>query len=165
MRKFSTYIAILIVVASFLTPLHRARAWGRYEGGHHPAYGGNWARANPVVVHRAYVNRALVPVASCIGCGIGAAAVAGLLGGAVIVTTARPRHTVTPIIVTTPVSTVVPVATPVMITPAIGSQVAALPSDCNAMNVNGAQYYQCGLTWYQPFFGANGVYYTIVPTP
>jgi hypothetical protein len=33
------------------------------------------------------------------------------------------------------------------------------------MNVNGQQLYQCGPTWYQPFFGGNGVYYTVVQAP
>jgi hypothetical protein len=44
-------------------------------------------------------------------------------------------------------------------------QVAALPPGCASMMINNTQYYQCGPTWYQPFFGGNGVYYQIVPTP
>jgi hypothetical protein len=26
-------------------------------------------------------------------------------------------------------------------------------------------YYQCGNSWLRPAYGANGVYYTVVPTP
>ena len=29
----------------------------------------------------------------------------------------------------------------------------------------GTTYYQCGTTWFQPSYGANGVYYRVVPTP
>jgi hypothetical protein len=31
--------------------------------------------------------------------------------------------------------------------------------------VNGATYYLCGNTWFSPSYGANGVYYRVVPTP
>jgi hypothetical protein len=33
------------------------------------------------------------------------------------------------------------------------------------MAVNGGNFYQCGPVWYQPYFGGNGVYYTVVPNP
>jgi hypothetical protein len=31
--------------------------------------------------------------------------------------------------------------------------------------MNGATYYVCGNTWFSPAYGANGVYYRVVPTP
>jgi hypothetical protein len=31
--------------------------------------------------------------------------------------------------------------------------------------VQGSTYYVCGNSWFRPAFGANGVYYTVVPTP
>jgi len=33
------------------------------------------------------------------------------------------------------------------------------------INKNGATYYLSGNIWFQPLYGANGVYYKVVPTP
>jgi hypothetical protein len=63
------------------SPIQSAMAWGRFDGGHHPAYGGGWAHQPPVVVHNNYIEHR---GGGCVGCGIGVAAVAGLIGGAVI---------------------------------------------------------------------------------
>jgi hypothetical protein len=65
-------------------PVHAANAWGRHPGGVHPSYGGRWARPSPVVIHKTYVTRSYVRGGGCVGCGIGAAAVAGLVGGAIL---------------------------------------------------------------------------------
>jgi hypothetical protein len=32
-------------------------------------------------------------------------------------------------------------------------------------SVQGTTYYLCGNTWFQPMYGANGIYYRVVPTP
>jgi hypothetical protein len=29
----------------------------------------------------------------------------------------------------------------------------------------GLTYYNCGGTWFSPYYGANGVYYRVVPVP
>jgi hypothetical protein len=47
----------------------------------------------------------------------------------------------------------------------MGSIVAVLPAGCITPNVNGKAYYLCGNTWFSAAYGANGVYYTVVPTP
>jgi hypothetical protein len=138
-----------MMVGSILSA-NQAGAWGRFPGGAHPAYGGAWAHRDPVVVHNTYVNRG---GGGCVGCGIGVAAVAGLVGGAIIgaaIAGNEPPPQPTTVIVQGP---------------PMGSQVAVLPPGCASMNINGGQYYQCGPYWYQPFFGGNGVYYTLVPTP
>ena len=49
--------------------------------------------------------------------------------------------------------------------PAIGSEVMALPGSCNSVSAGGTTYYNCGDAYYQPHFGSNGVYYTVVPNP
>lgn len=46
-----------------------------------------------------------------------------------------------------------------------GTQVTVLPAGAEARNVNGQMAYQCGSTWYRPFFGSNGVYYEVMPPP
>jgi hypothetical protein len=48
---------------------------------------------------------------------------------------------------------------------AVGQRTAVLPAGCVTPNVNGQAYYLCGNTWFSAAYGANGVYYTVVPTP
>ncbi len=45
---------------------------------------------------------------------------------------------------------------------AIGTTVATVPAGCAYQPVAGTNYYVCGGTWYQPFYGNNGVYYRVV---
>jgi hypothetical protein len=47
----------------------------------------------------------------------------------------------------------------------MGAIYAALPSGCVASPGLDTTYYMCGNTWFQPSYGANGVYYTVVPAP
>ena len=48
---------------------------------------------------------------------------------------------------------------------AVGVNYAALPAGAMAVAKNGVNYYLSGNTWFKPAYGANGVYYTVVPTP
>ena len=48
---------------------------------------------------------------------------------------------------------------------AMGAIYATLPTGCVMSTVWGTTYYQCGTTRFQPSYGANGVYYRVVPTP
>jgi hypothetical protein len=48
---------------------------------------------------------------------------------------------------------------------AMGAIYATLPAGCTSPSVQGTTYYLCGNTWFQPSYGANGVYYRVVPTP
>ncbi|MCI0353626.1 MAG: hypothetical protein L0099_01115 [Acidobacteria bacterium] len=48
---------------------------------------------------------------------------------------------------------------------AMGAIYTTLPAGCATPNVQGKTYYLCGNTWFQPSYGANGVYYRVVPTP
>jgi hypothetical protein len=48
---------------------------------------------------------------------------------------------------------------------AMGAIYPTLPAGCVSPNVHGTTYYLCGNTWFQPSYGANGVYYRVVPTP
>jgi len=47
----------------------------------------------------------------------------------------------------------------------MGSVHGALPAGSASMTVNGQPYYLSGNTWFSPSYGANGVYYRVVPTP
>jgi hypothetical protein len=48
---------------------------------------------------------------------------------------------------------------------AMGAIYATLPAGSVASPIGGITYYQYGTTWFQPSYGANGVYYRVVPTP
>jgi len=48
---------------------------------------------------------------------------------------------------------------------AMGVNYAGLPAGSMAINKNGATYYLSGNTWFQPAYGANGVYYKVVAAP
>ena len=48
---------------------------------------------------------------------------------------------------------------------AMGAIYAAIPAGCITPQVQGGTYYLCGNTWFQPSYGANGVYYRVVPGP
>ena len=47
----------------------------------------------------------------------------------------------------------------------MGAIYPTVPPGSTSINKNGATYYLNGNTWFQPSYGANGVYYRVVPTP
>jgi hypothetical protein len=55
-----------------------------------------------------------------------------------------------------------PAPAPVSSNFAMGAIYAALPAGC--VKPEGS-YYLCGNTWFKPSYGANGVYYRVVPAP
>jgi hypothetical protein len=48
---------------------------------------------------------------------------------------------------------------------AMGANYAALPAGSAPVTSSGMTYYVDGSTWFQPTYGANGVYYRVVPAP
>jgi len=42
---------------------------------------------------------------------------------------------------------------------------AKLPAGCAYRSFPGQSYYQCGSMWLEAAYGANGVYYRVVPVP
>ena len=63
------------------------------------------------------------------------------------------------------VSTGVAVASAPAGTYAMGVNYASLPAGAMVINKNGTTYYLNGNTWFQPAYGANGVYYRVVSAP
>jgi hypothetical protein len=61
-----------------------------------------------------------------------------------------------------PVAYAVPVASSSF---AMGAVYAVLPGGCIRPAATGGSLYLCGNTWFQPAYGANGVYYRVVPAP
>ena len=48
---------------------------------------------------------------------------------------------------------------------AMGGIYPTLPAGCISPKVQGATYYLCGNTRFEPSYGANGVNYRVVPSP
>jgi hypothetical protein len=106
---------------------------------HPPGYGGYYG-------YPAYHPPVAVPYYSasgCYGCAAAAGAVVGAtVGAAAASAAARP---------------------PVYAPPAAPVAYAALPAGCVYRPL--PQEYECGGTWFAPAYGANGVYYRVVPAP
>ena len=64
-----------------------------------------------------------------------------------------------------PVATATTTVTTTTTTYAMGVNYAAVPAGSIVINKNGGTYYLNGNTWFQPAFGANGVYYRVVSAP
>ena len=47
----------------------------------------------------------------------------------------------------------------------MGALYPVLPAGCITPTVQGTTYYLCGNTWFKACYGANGIYYKVVPTP
>jgi hypothetical protein len=58
-----------------------------------------------------------------------------------------------------------PAPAPVNTSFAPGAIYAVLPAGCISPSVHGGTYYLCGNTWFQPAYGANGVFYRVVAAP
>ncbi len=137
-------ILTALLVAGILLPNRRAGAWVAVS---------RWGGAR-VVAYHPYPCYA----------GVGAAAVAGFAVGAAVAANSAPVYVApAPVVVANPQLTY---GAPMYAAPAyIGSSVNALPYGAQSLVVNGTQYYQAGSTWYRPYFGSNGVYYTVVSPP
>jgi hypothetical protein len=116
-------------------------------GGVDHYYGGTYATYHPPTVVNSYYG------SGCTNCGgwpvAGAAAAGGFLGARLAAQQEAAAAAAAP---------VVPSYT-------MGEIVPTLPAGCALSNVAGTSYYNCGGTWLSPSFGANGVYYRVVPGP
>jgi hypothetical protein len=97
--------------------------------------------------------------AGCYGCAAAAGAVVGMATGAAIATAS------TSAAVSTAYNAGVVAGSTAAITYAMGTNYAVLPAGCASPDVGGTTYFLCGNTWFLPSYGANGIYYRVVPTP
>ncbi len=147
-----------------------AHAWGGgaahgniYGGAavYHPP--GAWFHPGPYPFHPApypYHPPVAVPyyAPGCPGCAVAAGAIAGLATGAVV--SAAANSAAASNAYASGYAAGSANAAYVM-----GANYARLPAGSVMQNVGGATYYQYGNTWFQPAYGANGVYYLVVPQP
>jgi hypothetical protein len=115
-----------------------------YGGAHY--YGGTYSTYHPPTVVNSYYG------SGCYNCGgwssAGAAAVGGFLGARLA--QARADEASPP----------PPAPTYVM-----NGIYPTLPAGCAQSSSGGGSYYSCSGTWFSASFGANGVYYRVVPAP
>lgn len=143
---------------------------GRYgEGAYHatpygatayrpPGYAGYPGYRPPV--YPVYHPPVAVPVYSsgCYGCAAAAGAVVGVAAGAAVASANSAAATSN--------AYAAGVAAGAAGAPyAMGVNYARLPPGSSPATVAGATYYIIGNTWFKPMYGANGVYYRVVPTP
>jgi len=148
---------------------HATNAWGQsathyagygttysgYSGAYHGDgyYGGSYVGYHPTTAVNVYG-------AGCYYCGgwnAAGAAAAGVVVGAAVASATTAAATSN--------AYSAGVAAGASAAYAMGAVYATLPAGCSPGTVNSQNYYVCGSAWLQPGFGANGVYYRVVPTP
>jgi hypothetical protein len=122
-------------------------------GGYHTTAGGFTTYHPPAYGYPGYApyHPPVGVVGGCYNCGVSAGAVAagvavGAVAGAAVATAAT---------------------RPVVVAPAypVGVNYSVLPPAAVVSSIGGVTYYNVGPTWFRPYYGANGVYYTVVPAP
>ncbi len=132
---------------------------GRYgEGAYHAGPGGAAYRP-PVAAYPVYHPPVAVPVYSggCYGCAAAAGAVVGVAAGAAVASANTAAATSN--------AYAAGVAAGAAGSYSMGANYATLPPGSTPATVAGTTYYINGNTWFKPMYGANGVYYRVVPTP
>ena len=134
---------------------------------YHPAY--------PVYPYHPPVAVPYYSAAGCYGCAAAAGAVVGMATGAAVASASTAAAASTAYssgyaagsaTTAATMSGAAPVvASSAPITYAMGGNYAMLPAGCATPDVGGRTYFLCSNTWFQPLYGANGIYYHVVPTP
>ena len=133
---------------------------GRYgEGAYHTTPYGATAYRPPVAAYPVYHPPVAVPAytAGCYGCAAAAGAVVGVAAGAAVASANTAAATSN--------AYAAGVAAGAAGSYSMGANYATLPPGSTPATVAGTTYYINGNTWFKPMYGANGVYYRVVPTP
>jgi len=153
------------------TNMYGGTTEGRYgEGAYHATPYGDTAYHPPTYAYGyGYHPPATVNYygAGCYNCGgwdEAGAAVAGAVVGATVATAAESSNTAAATTNAYDAGVAVGSAQAAG-TYAMGALYPTLPSGCVEPTVKGVAYYLCGNTWFQPTYGANGVYYKVVAAP
>ena len=130
-----------------------------YYGAYHPYYGAHYPAYHPPTTVNVYGS-------SCSGCGgwsTAGAAAAGLAVGAVAGAAIASANTNAA--ASNAYSAGYAAGSTANPTYTMGAIYATVPTGCAQPTVHGQTYYLCNNTWFQPSYGANGVYYRVVPAP
>lgn len=125
-----------------------------YGGDHY--YGGTYSGYHPPTVVNSYYG------GGCYGCGgwdaAGAAAAGAVVGAAVGTVAAETANA-------NAYTAGYAAGTAAGVSYAMGAIYATLPAGAMLRTVNGATYYVANGVWFSSSYGANGVYYRVVPAP
>jgi len=132
---------------------HGSDYGGYYHGAYANGYGAWHTGAYGAYYHQPVVVNSYG--GGCWNCGAGAwgAAAAGAVVGAAAVGAAAAATA--PVVVAPPVAAAWPV----------GMSVGYLPAGCVYVHRPLRSWYQCPAGWLEPAYGANGLYYRVVPAP
>ncbi|HEX3349774.1 MAG TPA: hypothetical protein VHS58_16915, partial [Acetobacteraceae bacterium] len=133
---------------------------GTAYGGYHGYYGGYYGGYHPPIV----VNHYSTGCYNCGGWGAGGAVAAGLVGATVgAAAGAAVASAATSNAYAAGVATGAATANAGYI---MGDIYPTLPAGCSYSRIGGVSYYGCNDgAWFTPSYGANGVFYRVVPTP
>ena len=151
------------------TNVYGGQTYGAAGAGVAHTYPGGATAYRPPVpgypAYPAYHPPVAVPVyaAGCYGCAAAAGAVVGVAAGAAVASANTAAATSNAYAAGVAAGASASVPPPPSY--AMGTNYATLPAGCAMPTVGGATYYLCGNTWFKPLYGANGVYYRVVPTP
>jgi hypothetical protein len=139
------------------TNAYGGSTYGRYGSGAYHSYPSGATAYHPAGVpayptYPAYHPPVAVAYTSstCSGCAAAAGALVGVTAGAAIASAN-----------TAAMAGAAPASGSYM----LGMSYALLPNGASALNLAGATYYVSNNVWFQPAYGANGVYYRVVPKP
>ncbi len=163
------------------TNMYGGTTEARYgEGAYHTTYYGATAPVYPA--YHAPVAVPYYSASGCYGCAAAAGAVVGMATGAAVASSeaaattsaynagvAAGASSATTSVYNAGVAAGAASASGAAV-PASGNYVmgvnyASLPNGCKKASVDSGTYYLCGNAWFKPAFGANGVYYRVVPAP
>lgn len=156
------------------TNMYGGSTYGRYGSGAYHTYPSGYTAYHPAgypayPTYPVYHPPVAVPYYSggCYGCAAAAGAVVGMAAGAAVAsanTTAATSSAFNAGLAAGAASTAAAIL-PASGTFVMGMTYAALPPGSISIPRNGVTYYLNGNTWFRPAYGANGVHYTVVPTP
>lgn len=119
---------------------HASTPYGTASGGYNTYYGGTYATYHPPTVVNSYST-------GCYNCGGWAVAGAVAVGAAAASASAYNAGVAAGSAY------------------AMGAIYPTIPAGCVYSPFGGVSYYNCGNVWFSPSYGANGVYYRVVPAP
>lgn len=132
-----------------------------YPAGYHPPAGayptGSYAYHPPVAVN--------TYSAGCYNCGGWSAGAAAVAGAAVGVAAGAAVASANASAASANAYAAGVAAGAAAVTYSMGQVVAVIPASCGTAVVQAQTYYICGNTWFSPSYGANGVFYRVVPVP
>lgn len=154
------------------TNVYGGSTYGRYGSGAYHTYPSGATAYHPAgypayPTYPAYHPPVAVTYTSstCSGCAAAAGALVGVTAGAAVASANTASATNSAYNAGVASGAAMAGAPPASGSYVMGMSYAVLPSGASPVNLHGATYYVINNVWFQPAYGANGVYYRVVPKP